>query len=70
MFKFKMRYDSRKTNHREPRDWIFGPITGQNAVPGQSHRFGHGDVNIRNYKCDETHRRTSQKCFGFLVIIL
>ena len=41
-----MRHDSRKTNHREPRDWIFGPITGQNAVPGQSRRFGHGDVNI------------------------
>ena len=55
-----------------PHDWlIFGPTTGQNMVPGQSHRFGHGDVSIINSKCDnETHRCTSQKCIGFLVIIL
>ena len=70
---FKTKFDTAhaRPTTGSPQDWlIFGPTTGQNTVPGQSHRFGHGGASIINSKCDETHRCNSKKCIGFLVIIL
>jgi hypothetical protein len=64
MFKTKHDTDHARPLTGSPRGWlIFGPITGQDIVAGQSRRFRHGGANIINSKFDETRRCTSPKCF-------